>query len=340
MINFITLFDKNYLSRGLALYSSLMMYCDDFFLYILALDSDTEDMLIKETHNNVSVISLTKIESFYPELINIKQERTRAEYCWTLTPYSIQYAIKKFDLDSCTYVDADIFFYSDPRIIFNDAGDNSIIITEHRYTPEYDQTKTSGKYCVQFMYFKNDKNGMETLEWWRQRCKEWCYARCENGKFGDQKYLDDWITRFKGVYVPTHIGCGLAPWNIQQYDINIINDTLYAQDKITKETAQVIFFHFHGIKNIHTNQNEIIWHLSDYRIDSVVKEVIYSKYIKNLSQYNEPCIDLAKKIQKPTFCAILFMVIKDIIKSFFIFDKYNYYKRLLNDKYFSENIKV
>ena len=114
-------------------------------------------------------------------------------------------------------------------------GEKSVLITEHRYTKEYDQSRTSGIYCVQFMTFKNDKNGMEALNWWRNACIEWCYSRFENGKFGDQKYLDDWLNRFKGVHSLKNLGGGVAPWNIQQYDLS-------------KKEFELIFYHFHGFK--------------------------------------------------------------------------------------------
>jgi len=331
--NFITLFDKNFLSRGYALYKSLIKNCNNFTLYILALDQETEDLLKKEIISNISIISLNQIESFYPELTDLKKTRSTAEYCWTLTSYSIQYAIKNFNLDSCTYLDSDIYFFNDPKILFDEAGNNSIIITEHSYTPEYDQSKTSGKYCVQFVFFKNDNDGMEALEWWRQRCKEWCYSRCEDGKFGDQKYLDDWTTRFKSVYVPAHIGCGLAPWNIQQYDINIIDDKLYACDKITKRKEPVIFFHFHGIKKMYADSNKEIWYLSSYFIDENIKEIIYANYIKLLTKSDILINDSLMKIRKPDFKTIFFMVIKNIIKSISIFKMYKYYKNILINEY-------
>ena len=74
-------------------------------------------------------------------------------------------------------------------------------------------------YNVQFMTFRRDARGLEALHWWRDRCIEWCYYRVEDGKLGDQKYLDDWPERFDGVHVLEHPGGGLAPWNVENYEL-------------------------------------------------------------------------------------------------------------------------
>jgi len=200
MYNFCTLFDTNYLSRGIALYRSLKNVCDDFHIYIFAFDNTCFNILTKMNLEKATIISLKDFED--KELLNVKSSRTKAEYCWTSTSSTILYVLQKYKVDSCTYLDADLYFYSSPEPIFNELTDNSILITEHRYSPKYDKSKKSGKYCVQFITFKNDEYGLKSLEWWRERCIEWCYNRFEDGKFGDQLYLDDWTTRFDGRISP------------------------------------------------------------------------------------------------------------------------------------------
>lgn len=197
MYNFCTLFDSNYLSRGIAMYDSLKRHCSNFHLYIIAFDDKAYDILTKLALENITVISLKNFET--EQLLAVKPTRTRAEYCWTCTPSTIRYIFDTFKVENCTYIDADLYFYNSPKILFDEMAEKSVLITEHRFTPKYDRSKISGKYCVQFMMFKNNQYGLKVLNWWIDACLDWCYDKYEDGKFGDQKYLDDWITRFKGI---------------------------------------------------------------------------------------------------------------------------------------------
>ena len=215
MYNFCTLFDSNYLSRGIACYRSLEKHYGDFHLYIFAFDEKSYSILKKLEFKKATIISLKEFED--EELLTVKPTRSIAEYCWTSTSSTILYVLKNFNVDNCTYIDSDIFFYSSPKEIFDEMGDKSILLTEHRYSPRYNKELKAGKYCVQFVTFKNDERGLKALNWWRDRCIEWCYNRFEDGKFGDQLYLDDWTERFEGVHVMQNLGGGLAAWNIQQY---------------------------------------------------------------------------------------------------------------------------
>ena len=172
-MNFCTLFDRNYLCKGLALYNSLVRHLSSFHLYIVCFDNITYEVLKKMNLENVTLISLAEFED--TELLRVKPTRSVAEYCWTATP-SVPYYIFNcyLEVDVVTYVDSDVMFFSSPQPIFDEFGDKSILITPHRYAPEYDISSNSGVYCVQFVTFRRDKYGLEVIKWWRERCLEWC----------------------------------------------------------------------------------------------------------------------------------------------------------------------
>lgn len=328
-MNFVTLFDRNYLSRAIALYNSLAKNCAaNFCLYVLALDDYVEDFFASHRYENIVVETLAGIKSAYPVLEKLQQQRTRSEFIWTLSAFSIQYVIKKYSLDSCTYLDADTYFYSDPQILLNEVGDKSVLITPHNYTPRYDQSYTSGRYCVQFVYFKNDDAGNEVLEWWRKSCEECCCCVPTDGKFGDQKYLDDWLSRFSGkVKECSNVGAGVAPWNVQKFDARESEDALYVTDKITKITSQVIFYHFHSLK-AYLVSGQKKWHLGGYEISNDAIEIFYEKYIYQLNSIESENSMQASQLQKlefpvmenrfSIFISALKQSIKMFVKSFMI----------------------
>lgn len=245
MLNFCTLFDSVYLSRGVAMYESLKSQCVDFHLYIYAFDDVCYDFFCRNKLDYITVVSLDDFED--EELLSVKKSRSRGEYCWTCTPSIIKYTLEHYRLKDCTYLDADLYFFASPQVLLEEVGMNSVLITEHRYTKKYDQTNTSGKYCVQFVFFKNDERGRKVLEWWRNACLEWCYDRQEDGRFGDQKYLDDWMTRFEGVCELQYLGGGVAPWNMQQYTFIKKKSKVYGVENISEKRFEVVFFHFHSL---------------------------------------------------------------------------------------------
>ncbi len=281
MLNFCTLFDSSYIHYGLALYESLTKQCKSFHLYIYAFDKGCYDYFSKAGFRHLTIVKLSDFED--PELLKIKPTRTKGEYCWTCTPSIILYSIDKFNLDCCIYVDSDIYLFNDPQLLVDEMGDKSVLITKHRYTPTYNLSEESGIYCVQFMVFKNDENGRIVLNWWRDRCIEWCYARHEDGKFGDQKYLDDWLTRFDGVHSLEYLGGGVAPWNIEQYDFLNENGTLKGIELTSGYKFDLIFYHFHSLR-LYKHGISLVTSES-YGITPNNFKMIYQTYIKKIDAY-------------------------------------------------------
>ncbi len=238
MYHFCTLFDRNYLFKGVALYNSLCETGAEFILHILCLDELTENVLGALKLGQVSLISCRDFED--PALTVAKSTRSLVEFYWTCTPSLPLYVLEHNPkISLVTYLDADLLFFSDPTPIFEEFGDNSILIIEHRFPKHLKQFEVNGIYNVQFISVRRDKNGLECLQWWRERCLEWCYYRLENGKMGDQKYLDDWPTRFERVHVLKHVGAGVAPWNVSQYRVR------ERHGRVWIENSPLIFYHFH-----------------------------------------------------------------------------------------------
>ena len=277
ILNFCTLFDYNYFTRGLALYNSLLKKCPEFHLFIFPFD-DRSFQLLKEINlKNVTLIQLKEFENI--ELLNVKKTRTPAEYYWTCTSSTIEYCLRNFDLDHCIYIDADIYFFDSPMLLVEEIPEQkSVLITEHRYTKEYDQTTIHGKFCVQFMYFRNEERSLRVLDKWRKQCIEWCFNRKEEGKFGDQKYLDDWETEFDCVHVLKNLGGGVAPWNVQQYNFKK-NDKIVGTEKLKGIKFDLIFYHFHGYKLF---KNNIFYLNHGYEISNNVRRIIYHEYTTKL----------------------------------------------------------
>lgn len=194
--HFCTYFDRNYLYKGLALYRSLKLHCDSFCLWVLCLDEVTKNILAKMQLPMVVLVELDNFEASNPNLLKIKPNRTPVEYYWTLTPSWCLYLLEcNQDIEIITYLDADLLFFNDISPIFEEIGENSIAIVEHRFAPLYAHNqKTAGIYNVSLVSFRRDREGLACLRRWRDQCIEWCFFRHEDGKLGNQMYLNDWPT--------------------------------------------------------------------------------------------------------------------------------------------------
>lgn len=315
MHNYCTLFDSNYLDRGLALYKSLCDVKDIFHLFVVAFDDECYEVLNKLHLENLTVVSLIEFES--KELLAVKSSRSRAEYCWTCGSSIIYYFISNYKLDHCTYLDADLMFFSSPDPIYDEIGNNSIAITEH-----FTDGELEGQFCVQFVYFKNDMDGMKALIWWKNSCIEWCYARYEDGKFGDQKYLDYFPTLFKNVHIIKHRGAGVAPWNVLLYSL-----TEYGEIEFNKQLFDIIFFHYHGSK-IDLLENSLRIKVFTSDVTTNVEKFIYLPYLRLLQSiykiYFEKDI-ISIRIEKRSFLKKIYFIVKNILR-YNSFVRFVYYK--------------
>jgi hypothetical protein len=262
--HFVTLFDSNFLPMGMCLHRSLLDHGRPFRLWIVCLDEAVEQGLRRLSLPHVSLIPLREAED--ERLLAVKPARTRGEYCWTLTPFTPQFVFERDPgVERVTYLDADMFFFASPQTFFREfeISEKHVMITEHAYDPRYDRTRRSGRFCVQFVTFRRTPASEKVMRWWQDRCLEWCFAKVEDGKFGDQKYLDAWPALFADeVHILKQMDRTLAPWNVHYYG------------KQGGGRISPVFYHFHGLRLI---SPELLLLYSGYEVGHVA-DALYETY--------------------------------------------------------------
>jgi len=227
----------------------------------------------------ITVIHLRELEECHPALLKTKDTRTKVEYYYTCGPSYILYVLQHYPyVDLITYLDADLYFFSDPEPILDEMDGHSVGIIEHRFSKRQQKLKRFGNFNVGWLSFRHDEAGLECLRWWADRCMEWCYDRLEGDKFADQKYLDEFPLRFKSVRVVEHNGANLAPWNLGNFSIAQRDGQIVVNDQ------PLIFFHFHGFKMLNSwlfDTNMGGYHSTPSKL---VQQRIFGPYIRELRE--------------------------------------------------------
>lgn len=284
-MNFCTLFDSKYLDRGIALCKSLNFVENELTIYVFAFDNIAFQILNEMKIANV--ILIREEEFLDSTLLKIKEERSRTEYCWTCTPVIIQYAIEHFKIDHCIYIDADMYFYQSPKILFEEIkkGKGDVSVISHRFPENIEKSlslKHHGLYCVEFNTFFNNDNGMRILDDWKQKCLNACSMEVGNGSFGDQLYLNHWPKRFEGVYELVNKGAGVAPWNLSDYKLLKQKENNFILKYKKSENCQLIFYHFQGVRFINDKYVNINVYNTLGKFDAQLVKKLYDSYIKEI----------------------------------------------------------
>lgn len=270
-------------------------YAHPFTLWILCMDEKAHEVLQRMDRRGVRLIPISEVET--PELVNVRQKRTHVEYCWTLTPWTPKIVFERDkSVERVTYLDADMYFFKSPEPIHEEfrVTDKSVLISDHAYDFGNDHAVTSGQYCVQFMTFVRDKSE-PVRRWWEARCLEWCFARRENGRYGDQKYLDDWPRRFpEQVHVLQQLNLLLGPWNTKRFHY-----------------SQGVAWHFHGLRLLKGGKVQLH---PGYSVSTEVHTHVYLPYVELLRHVSEETGEHIVQSPSASFWHIIPSGIRSLLK--------------------------
>lgn len=275
---FCTLFDRNYTIRGLALYESLARHCEDFTLYVLCLDRPTFDVLAALGLKSIELVSIEDLESRDGELRQARHDRSLVEFYFTCKPVLLNYL---FDQNPqarrISYLDSDLYFYSDPGVMEEELAGCSVALSPHRFSARHTALKTRGEFNAGWLSVGAEDEGRRFVQWWRVRCLEWCRLVVEETRFGDQKYLDQVPLLFPNTRIVSNPGANLAPWNIGDVPVEVSGKGVEIAGR------PLIFFHFHGARRMLFNLYDSGLYDYGVKLTPAIRNGIYRPYLAELA---------------------------------------------------------
>ncbi|MBY5763647.1 hypothetical protein HFO06_11160 [Rhizobium leguminosarum] len=274
---YFTVYDKNYAARGLTMLESLVGNCHGKpRTVVLALDDDAYR------------VSLGKADAILrPEdlgdddFIAAKATRSHEEFCWTCAPVLSDYILRTSKSGSLiAYLDADLMFYADPKVLLDELGDyKNIIIHEHRFSPDRREwERTAGRFNVGFVGFRVSEEAGRCTARWRQQVLDLCVKDPDRGLCGDQGYLNEWPDLYPGLRIMQNIGGGVAPWNVTTYKVSGL------RRRPMVDGVGVVFFHFHQLRIIDNGGRRFFGAIcaTGYDFSSEIRSIIYAPYLRKL----------------------------------------------------------
>lgn len=246
MNRFCTYCDRGYVARLLCLHASLTFQGEDFVLYVLCFDAETERVVKAEGAPSLVAVTLNDVLKAAPDYAAVRSGRSPIEFFFTTTPVFVRYCLElDAAADRMTYLDSDLYFFGPASAVFSEQGNASVGIVPHRFPSHLKEREKYGIYNVAWVSFRRDRDGLACLGWWRERCLEWCHDYLDDrGRFADQGYLNEFAHRFTGVTVLDHPGINAAPWNMGGCPVTTDGTSVRVDGRA------LLFYHFQGIREL------------------------------------------------------------------------------------------
>lgn len=308
---YFTLSDRNFLPRTLSMCRSLRQFESESRIIYFATEpiTEVESLCFLELD-----IELFDVVDFLGEnlVLQLKLERSLLEFMWTLPSVILSKILTSEKMSSdIVYLDADIFFFSDPKVIWGEVALGNVSIVSHNFPDRLrDIFLDSGEFNVSWVSIPNSEFGKEVARNWAENCLELCpeIPVSKNGRFayGDQKYLDYWPEDFGSrIQVIQNPGVGVAPWNYEKFQIS--NDEPFQVDD-----SPLVFYHFssHQFGFILARKMG-----SEYSKVSRLPIALYEYYEKDLKT---SAYQLGMKSWKSRFTPLRIRIYKFVKRRFFL----------------------
>ena len=110
---------------------------------------------------------INELEKKYQDLKKCRLNRTLTEFYFTSKGYLCKYIFELHNhIDIITYIDSDLYFFSNPSSLFDELRGYSVGITKHNFHWSTIYFLKYGKYNAGWITFRKDENGLKCLNDW------------------------------------------------------------------------------------------------------------------------------------------------------------------------------
>ncbi|AFT84806.1 hypothetical protein [Paraburkholderia phenoliruptrix] len=242
----------SYLDRARVLAESVRKHHPDWTLWLLLSDEAPEGFhfdIAEEPFDYVVTIA----ELGIPEWKQWAFEHDVVELC-TAVKGAMLCRLLDGEADAVVYLDPDTAVFAPLSHVVDRLAKSSVVLTPHLVSPEttsagvFDNEIGSlkhGVYNLGFVAVRNNMQGREFAEWWRDRLLKFCRDDVANGLFTDQRWCDLVPALFEDVFVLRNPGYNVASWNLATRPIQFQpNGTILAG------ADQLRFFHFTKVNSV------------------------------------------------------------------------------------------
>lgn len=237
-----TLCSNNYYAQALVLGQSFLQHNPDYQFYVGLIDQKSD--LINYQQFNIKVLPIADIE---PDVYSLALKFNIVELNTAVKPQYFLHFIKQIQAHTVIYLDPDICIYQSFKNIEILLETNDILLTPHILTPIPIDGKTPfendflnyGLYNLGFIAVKASVNTLNMLQWWKDRTYNFGYHQLAKGLFVDQLWINLVPILFQKIYIISHPGYNIGPWNLHERVLSIQENVFFVNN-----SSKLYFFHF------------------------------------------------------------------------------------------------
>lgn len=286
MNRYCTCLDSTLLARSRLLHQSLLQHAGKFELVILALDEAAGDAVSAEAWVHTSILRVTDLLGRHPRLAAAQGDRTAGEFAATCKPWLLMELLPRIPPgERLTLVDASLYFFHSPAMLFERLGPASIALAPRRPTPG-----CRGHFHASWVTLRHDDVGLAAATAWAGQCATWCFGQPAAGRYLEEKYLDDWPRRFPGTVVFSDPGAVVAPCDVADRPVT-------AGPEIGGNT--LICFHFGDLVHLTRQLYDAGLQTAGGGPTPGLREFVYRPYLQRLAGILRPPPDDVPDILPP-----------------------------------------